>query len=108
DKSFATKDGYIEISPVFTENALRDISLALGLDDFSQRPLFRTHELQLQNRAALNAALAERFREKTTAEWLQDLEPKGVLCARINTLAEAAEDEQLRANAMLVEMEHAR
>lgn len=106
DKSFATQDGYIEISPVFSENALRDISLALGLDDFSLHALFRTHALQMENRRALNELLAARFREKTTAAWLGELEPKGVLCAKINTLAEAADDPQLRANGMLVEMEH--
>ena len=108
DKSFATRDGYIEISPVFSENALRDISVALGLGDLSLLPEFTTHSQQLERRSELNQRLAQRFREKTTSEWLAELEPKGVLCARINTLLEAAEDPQLKANGMFVEMEHAR
>jgi len=108
DKSFATRDGYIEISPVFSENALRDISVALGLGDLSLLPEFSSHSQQLERRSELNQRLAERFREKTTSEWLAELEPKGVLCARINTLLEAAEDPQLKANGMFVEMEHAR
>lgn len=107
NKSFATRDGYIEISPVFTENALRDISVAIGLEDLSLRPLFQTHDLQMEHRDELNLCLAVRFREKTTSEWLHELETKGVLCARINTLVEAAEDPQLQANGMLVDMEHA-
>lgn len=106
DKSFATKDGYIEISPVFSENALRDISLALGLDDLSQRVRFSTHAHQAANRLELNALLAARFRDRTTSEWLVELEAKGVLCARINTIVEAAEDPQVKANNMVVEMEH--
>lgn len=106
DKSFATSDGYIEISPVFSENALRDISVALGLGDLSLDERFRTFELQERNREALNAALAARLRERTTTEWLAELEAKGVLCARINTIAEAAADAQLQANQMVVDMEH--
>ncbi len=106
DKSFATRDGHIEISPVFSENALRDLSLALGLDDLSLHARFRTHALQMENRRELNDALAGQFRQKNTAEWLAELEPKGILCARINTIAEAAQDPQLAANGMLVAMEH--
>jgi crotonobetainyl-CoA:carnitine CoA-transferase CaiB-like acyl-CoA transferase len=106
DKSFATADGYLEVSPVFSDNAVRDISVALGLDDLSRRPEFATLELQRANRQALNDELARRFRERTTAEWLAELEPRGVFCARINTLEEAAEDPQVRLNGMVVEVDH--
>jgi crotonobetainyl-CoA:carnitine CoA-transferase CaiB-like acyl-CoA transferase len=106
DKSFATSDGYLEISPVFSENALRDISVALGLGDLSLDERFRTHELQARHRAELNGLLAARLRTRPTAEWLAELEAKGVLCARINTLAEAADDPQVNANGMVVRMEH--
>ena len=106
DKSFATRDGYLEISPVFSDNAVRDISVAMGLDDLSRRPEFATHALQQANRRALNDLLAELFRTRTTAEWLAELEPKGVFCARVNTLEEAAADEQLNANGMVIEMSH--
>lgn len=106
DKSFATQDGYIEISPVFSENAVRDISVAIGLGDLSQQPQFATHAQQKENGRALNGLLAERFRAKPTAVWLAELEPKGVFCAKINTLEESIEDPQLHANGMVVEMQH--
>jgi hypothetical protein len=39
-RGFLTKDGSIEISPVFSDNALRDISTAMGLGDlFDGSPL---------------------------------------------------------------------
>ena len=106
DKSFATQDGYIEISPVFSDNSVRDISVAIGLGDLSQQPRFATHALQKENGCELNGLLAARFREKTTATWLAELEPKGVFCAKVNTIEEAAEDAQLNANGMVIEMEH--
>jgi crotonobetainyl-CoA:carnitine CoA-transferase CaiB-like acyl-CoA transferase len=107
DKSFATQDGYIEISPVFSDNAVRDISVAIGLGDLSQDPRFATHALQLENRRELNGLLAVRFREQSTEAWLAELEPKGVFCAKVNTLEEAVEDPQLNANGMVIEIEHA-
>jgi crotonobetainyl-CoA:carnitine CoA-transferase CaiB-like acyl-CoA transferase len=106
DKSFATQDGYIEISPVFSDNAVRDISTAIGLGDLSQQARFSTHALQQENARELNGLLAARFREKKTADWIAELEPKGVFCARVNTLEEAIGDPQLNANGMIVEVDH--
>lgn len=108
DKSFATEDGYIEISPVFSDNAVRDIGVAIGLGDLSQQPRFATHALQREHGRELNGLLAARFREKTTAAWLAELEPKGVFCAKVNTLEDAIDDPQLGANGMVIEMEHPR
>jgi crotonobetainyl-CoA:carnitine CoA-transferase CaiB-like acyl-CoA transferase len=104
--SFKTKDGYIEVSPVFSDDALRDISVALGLDDLSQDPRFANKEDRPTQADEINRILAECFLEKTTEEWISTLEPQRVLCAEINTFAEAADDPQLQANEMVVEMEH--
>ena len=106
DKAFATKDGFIEISPVFSDNALRDLSRGLGIDDLSRDPRFANQTLQMENRDALNALLAEHFRTRGTGEWLADLEAAGVLCARINSFREAADDPQIAANNMVVPLEH--
>jgi len=108
DKAFATRDGFIEISPVFSDNALRDLSKGLGIDDLSGDPRFADQALQMQNRDALNALLAERFLERSTAEWLSELEAAGVLCARVNSFREAMEDPQIAANNMVVSLEHPR
>jgi len=106
DKSFRTLDGFIEISPVFSPDALKDISLAMGLGDLSEDARFATVEDRTANARELNAILAARFREKPTAEWVAILEPQGVLCGEIKTFAQAAEDPQVRANRMVIAMEH--
>jgi crotonobetainyl-CoA:carnitine CoA-transferase CaiB-like acyl-CoA transferase len=108
NKAFATADGFIEISPVFSDNALRDISTAMELGDLSQDSRFATETLQIQNSGALNALLAARFAQKPTETWLNELEASGVLCARVNSFLEAAGDPQTAANGMIVEMEHPR
>ena len=104
--AFKTKDGYIEVSPVFSDDALRDISVALGLEDLSLDPRFARKEDRPGRADEINGILAQRFLEKTTEEWIAVLEPQRVLCAEINTYAQAADDPQLQANEMVVETEH--
>jgi crotonobetainyl-CoA:carnitine CoA-transferase CaiB-like acyl-CoA transferase len=106
--TFRTRDGYIEVSPVFSDDALRDISVALGLGDLAQDPRFVNKEERPARSGEINAILAERFLEKTTEEWIAILEPQKVLCAEIQTFAEAALDPQVLANDMVVELEHDR
>lgn len=107
-KAFLTADGAIELSPVFSDNALRDISVAMELGDLSLDSRFETEALQIENSGELNGLLAERFLAKTTAVWLEELESAGVLCARVNSFAEARKDPQIKANRMVLEMEHKR
>jgi crotonobetainyl-CoA:carnitine CoA-transferase CaiB-like acyl-CoA transferase len=108
EKAFRTKDSMIELSPVFSPNALRDISVAMGLGDLSEEIRFSTEESQLAHKEELNSILADRFLEKTTEEWIAVLEPQRVLCGEIKTFEEAADDPQIRANKMVVEMEHSK
>jgi crotonobetainyl-CoA:carnitine CoA-transferase CaiB-like acyl-CoA transferase len=106
DKAFLTEDGAIEISPVFSDNALRDISTAMGLGDLSLDPRFQTETLQIENSQELNQILAEKFKEKTTDVWLEQLENQGVLCARVNHFKDAENDPQIEANNMVLTMDH--
>jgi crotonobetainyl-CoA:carnitine CoA-transferase CaiB-like acyl-CoA transferase len=105
NKAFQTLDGFIEISPVFSKNALKDISLGLKLGDLSEQPEFSTEELQNKNKGQLNALLAQAFLGKTTGDWMDVLESQGVLCARINSFEDAARDPQIACNNMIVSME---
>ena len=106
EKAFKTADGWIEISPVFSDNALRDISVAIGLDDLSLDERFKTPVEQLANRDDMNTILSGRFLEHTTDEWISILEPKGVFCGKIRPFIEAADDPQIATNNMVIDMEH--
>lgn len=106
NKAFQTADGFIEISPVFSDNALRDISTALGLGDLSLQAEFSTEGLQIENKNQLNAALAKAFLMKSTDVWMVELEERGVLCARVNSFEQAARDPQVLHNNMIVSMEN--
>src|SRR5262249_55905169 len=54
----------------------------------------------------LDAILAENFKKRTTAEWLERLEKIDFLCTKVLSLKEALEDPQVRHNGMVIEMDH--
>ncbi|MXU64348.1 CaiB/BaiF CoA transferase family protein [Oceanomicrobium pacificus] len=105
--AWRTADGYIEISPVFTDNPVQLICKGLGLPDLTQEDRFATPVLQYENRDALRAAIAERLVQKSTGDWLPALEAQGILCARIVTPAEALTRPEAGVNGMIVDVTHA-
>jgi crotonobetainyl-CoA:carnitine CoA-transferase CaiB-like acyl-CoA transferase len=99
---FATTDGAIVIVGAFKANPLREISLALGLDDLSADPRFADLEASRRNRAALHEILGTRIATADTAHWLARLEERDLLCAPVRSLGEALADPQTAVNGMIV------
>jgi formyl-CoA transferase len=100
---FETTDGAVVMVGGFKSDPLKWISLALEMDDISSDPRFATHQLQVKNRAALHDLWRARFRTNTTAHWLKRLDEQDLLCAPVQTLAQALDDEQARINDMILE-----
>lgn len=104
---FPTTDGAVCMVGAFKQNPLRDISVALELDeDLSGRPEFADLEQQTAHRHELRKIFLARFAQHSTDHWVKRLESVDILCAPVHTLAEALEDEQTLVNKMIVEMQH--
>jgi formyl-CoA transferase len=104
---FETTDGAVVIVGAFKENPLRDISMALELDeDLSGRPEFSTLEQQRLHKHELHAIFRERFASQPTDYWITRLEEQDLLCGPVRPLAEALADAQTAENGMLLEFEH--
>ena len=99
---FATADGAIVIVGAFKANPLREISLALGLDDLSADPRFVDLEAARSNRTALHQILGNRIASADTAHWIARLEERDLLCAPVRALGEALADPQTAVNGMIV------
>jgi crotonobetainyl-CoA:carnitine CoA-transferase CaiB-like acyl-CoA transferase len=99
---FATTDGAIVIVGAFKVNPLREISLALGLDDLSADPRFADLEASRRNRTALHQILRARIASADTAHWIVRLEGRDLLCAPVRSLGEALADPQTVTNRMIV------
>ena len=103
---YRTADDFIELSPTFSPTGFQDLAEAMGLESLPTDPRFSTNEAMLENRVALNELIADRFAEQTTSAWMVQLEQQGILCAEIKTFEQAAEDEQVQANGMVIDLEH--
>lgn len=102
---FKTTDGAVVMVGAFKANPLRDICVALELPDLSLDPRYATFEDQMAHRADLQARFTERFASNTTAHWLGRLEEQDLLCAPVQTLAEALDHGQTAANGMIVTLD---
>jgi crotonobetainyl-CoA:carnitine CoA-transferase CaiB-like acyl-CoA transferase len=103
-QNFPTRDGHIVIfcnKPKFWD-ALVD---ALDLPEVAGDPRFATFADRFTHKETLLPRLAARFRERTTEDWLTRLRGR-VPCAPVNTVAQALEDEQVRAREMIIEVKH--
>ena len=100
---FETQDGAVVLVGAFKKNPLGDICVALEIEDLSQQERLSTMEGMREHRAELQATFRKRFREETTAHWIERLEAQDLLCAPVRSLADALEDPQTAENGMLVE-----
>ena len=99
---FTTTDGALVIVGAFKANPLREISLALGLEDLSADPRFVDLEASRRNRKALHQILRARIGSADTAHWIARLEERDLLCAPVRSLGEALADPQTAVNGMIV------
>ncbi len=100
--AFATSDGALVVVGAFKQNPLREISLAIGLDDLSADPRFCDFAAAMANRAALHDTLRAHFATGTTAHWIAALEARDILCAPVRSLREALADPQTVQNGMIL------
>ncbi|HSU05344.1 MAG TPA: CaiB/BaiF CoA-transferase family protein, partial [Acetobacteraceae bacterium] len=100
--AFETTDGALVIVGAFKANPLREISLALGVDDFSADPRFDTFEKCVRNRTVLHDILRAQVGTNSTAHWIARLEERDLLCSPVKRLGEALADPQTEVNGMLV------
>jgi len=61
----------------------------LGIDALAQDPRFRTMSARLAGREALDSLLAERFRQRPVAEWLQRLAAAGISAGPLNNIEQS-------------------
>jgi crotonobetainyl-CoA:carnitine CoA-transferase CaiB-like acyl-CoA transferase len=81
---------------------------ALGLPQLVSDPRFRTNPERVANREPLVELLAERLRERDTAEWLELLRRAGVPAAPVADVADVVAAEQTQALGLLQELPHPR
>jgi len=69
-------------------------------------PQFATDQLRSKNRAALNAAIAEKIRTRSSREWIDILNAAGVPCGPVLTRNQVIRHPQVAALGLVVETGH--
>nr|MDT0659479.1 CoA transferase [Micromonospora sp. DSM 115978] len=101
--TFETADGSLNIA-ANRQTQFETLCKLVGRPDLVTDERFADREARKAHRAALNAELNAALRSRPAAEWERMLAAAGVPAARILTVAEAVELEQLRDRGFLTEL----
>lgn len=105
--AFETADGWLVVA-VFTDTFWRGFCAALEQPHWERDPHMVTNAARRANRDAVLALLRARFRERPASAWLAALYREGVPAAPLQSVREVCDDPQVRARAMVSEMQHPR
>jgi crotonobetainyl-CoA:carnitine CoA-transferase CaiB-like acyl-CoA transferase len=89
---YATKDGYLALS---SGRQIPELSRILGLPELTTDPRFITPSARNDHREAFEKLLEEALQQKTTAEWLELMDPDEMFVAPVKTFGDAFTDEQV-------------
>jgi crotonobetainyl-CoA:carnitine CoA-transferase CaiB-like acyl-CoA transferase len=91
---FQTKDGYLNIAAI-GQNMWTRLCEALELKHLLSEPGLGSDPERVANRARVNAAVGDVFKQRTTAEWTERLLKAGVPCGPIHTIDKVFADPQV-------------
>ncbi len=105
-QAFQTSDGWITVGAANQKNWLRLLEV-LAATELGEDPRFVDNAGRMANLGQLDELLSRHFRKRSTAQWLDRLEEKGVPAGPVLSVGEMHRDPQALARDMVVEVEHA-
>jgi crotonobetainyl-CoA:carnitine CoA-transferase CaiB-like acyl-CoA transferase len=102
---FATADDPIVVG-CLTQGFWRSLCTVIGQPALAEDPRFATNVERVRHREQLVPQLASLFLARSSRDWIAALEAQGVPCAVVARVGEVAASEQVRANGMVLEVEH--
>jgi crotonobetainyl-CoA:carnitine CoA-transferase CaiB-like acyl-CoA transferase len=106
-QAFRAADGWLTIGGANQANWER-LARVLGAPEWLEDERFRTNADRMKNLADLTPLINEKLKPRPVREWIAALEPVGVPCGPINSIADMAADPQTAAREMVVELDHPR
>lgn len=102
-QAFETADSHIIVA-VGNDKLWKTFCGALDREDLMTDEKYATNDLRTRCHNTLEKELAVVFPAKTTAEWIELLDPLGVPCAKINDISDLAADPHIKARNMLLHL----
>jgi crotonobetainyl-CoA:carnitine CoA-transferase CaiB-like acyl-CoA transferase len=97
---YETKDGRYVTVGALEEHFWKNLCVQLGVEDF-----IADQFAEGARREEMFRVIRDKFRQKTQAEWLQQLGPVDICFGPANTIGEALADPQVRARGMVREVD---
>ncbi len=104
-QAFATADGYI-ILAVGNDSQFRRFCELAGRDELALDARFARNSERVKHRDQLVPQVVEIMAQKTSAEWLEALNARGIPCGPINKLDQVFDDPQVRHRGLRLELDH--
>ena len=104
-EAFKTKDSYIIIA-AGNDKLFENLCNALDLKDLIMDEKYKSNSLRSENMNELKKILEQKLINKTTNEWVKNLESLKIPCGPIFILKEAVENPQVEARNMIVKAYH--
>lgn len=102
---FRARDGEVAVAPS-NDMILRRFLRALDLEHLLDDPRFDENPKRFARRDELNAIIDARMATDSQEAWIARLNAAGVPSGKVQTLREAIEDPQVRAQEMVIEVPH--
>jgi crotonobetainyl-CoA:carnitine CoA-transferase CaiB-like acyl-CoA transferase len=99
-ETFPTADGDLFVAAP-NDNLFRAFARAVGLPELLEDPRFADNPTRVRNRVALRDRIVIRLATRSAEEWESVLHAASVPCTRVRTVADLADDDQLRAIELL-------
>ena len=104
-QAFKTRDGFIILAIGNDAQFARFCELG-GRDDLAGDERYRKNTHRVKNRAALLPQIIEIMQTRTTEDWLDVLNQRGIPCGPINNLDQVFSDPQLQHRQMQLQLDH--
>jgi len=102
---FTAQDGEIAIAPS-NDGVYAKFLQMLELEALHEHPDFRTNDLRVQHRTAINALINARIAQAPKAHWIETLNAAGIPCGVVMNLADVFADPQTLSQEMVMTVPH--
>jgi formyl-CoA transferase len=102
---FPTSDGHINIAAASERVWLR-LCDAIGHPEWKEKPEWKTRQQRTEHRAAVNGAISEITKQKSSMHWVELMEEAGVPCGPIYTIDQTFADPQVQHLGLAAEISH--
>jgi succinate---hydroxymethylglutarate CoA-transferase len=104
-REFPCGEGEIALA-VGNDGQFSQLSKAVGHPEWAEDDRFKINANRVRNRDVIDELIREALTAKTAEEWIAQFVGLGIPCSMVNTVEEALESEQAKANGMVAEIDH--